>query len=317
MNQGIPLNKTYNAPGKITIKLDSGEIWAPENYADASQGTLDLVQATAKSSNTAYAQLMMDVGPENVVALAKRMGITSELDAGTRRSCSARPACRCSTWRRPTRPSPTTASTATAYVVTKVTDADGNVLYEHEVDGRPGARRRGGRAGQLRPQPGRRERHRHRRPRSASRWRARRAPPTSTATPGSSATRASSPPRSGWATPTTRPACMKNVHGKSVTGGSFPAQIWQKYMSKATDGPRVLPVPEAGRSRPYGARHRRHGRSPGPTTVDARPRLRPTAPASSTTTAPPSTTTPTTAAADDHHHDGRHDHHRRTVPEAP
>ncbi len=29
---------------------------------------------------------------------------------------------------------------------------------------------------------------------------------------------------------------MKNVHGRSVTGGSFPAEIWQKFMSAAHEG---------------------------------------------------------------------------------
>jgi penicillin-binding protein 1A len=29
---------------------------------------------------------------------------------------------------------------------------------------------------------------------------------------------------------------MNNVHGRAVTGGSFPAQIWQRYMKAATEG---------------------------------------------------------------------------------
>ena len=43
---------------------------------------LDLVDATRSSSNTAYAQLMLEVGPEAVVDLANRMGYHAELPAG-------------------------------------------------------------------------------------------------------------------------------------------------------------------------------------------------------------------------------------------
>ena len=206
MNQGIPLNKTYNAPGKITItSADGGEDWASANYGDAGQGTLDLVQATTKSSNTAYAQLMHGRRPRERGGPRQAHGHHLRARPGARRSSSAPPTCRCSTWPRPTRPSPTTASTAPAYVVSKVTDAYGNVLYEHEVKGDKVLDEKVAQAGQLHPQPGGRGRHRHRRQDRPAGRRARRAPPRSTATPGSSATRASSPPRSGWATPTSTP----------------------------------------------------------------------------------------------------------------
>jgi membrane peptidoglycan carboxypeptidase len=49
------------------------------NYADESGGYMSLVDATAHSVNTIFAQLVDIVGPENVVKTAKRLGITSRL----------------------------------------------------------------------------------------------------------------------------------------------------------------------------------------------------------------------------------------------
>ena len=42
-------------------------------------GSMSLRDATANSVNTVYAQLGLDVGPENFTEMAKKMGITSEL----------------------------------------------------------------------------------------------------------------------------------------------------------------------------------------------------------------------------------------------
>jgi membrane peptidoglycan carboxypeptidase len=50
------------------------------NYAESEQGNLNLLEATAQSSNTAYAQLMVDLGPEKVLAMATKLGMP-EFDA--------------------------------------------------------------------------------------------------------------------------------------------------------------------------------------------------------------------------------------------
>jgi hypothetical protein len=41
---------------------------------------------------------------------------------------------------------------------------------------------------------------------------------------------------------------MENVHGKKVTGGSFPAQIWKKFMAEALKGSKHsdFPTPKLG-----------------------------------------------------------------------
>ncbi len=85
VEKGISLNSTFGGPGRITIKdprcMGPTGLWSPSNYSDSGFGTMDLVSATANSVNTIFAQLVVEVGPENVVDVAHRLGIRSKLDA--------------------------------------------------------------------------------------------------------------------------------------------------------------------------------------------------------------------------------------------
>jgi penicillin-binding protein 1A len=85
IRQDISLNSKFNAPATITFDdvqgAKPGEPWKVGNYGDTEQGVLDLVDATRVSSNTAYAQLMLEVGPGNVATLANRLGVSAELPA--------------------------------------------------------------------------------------------------------------------------------------------------------------------------------------------------------------------------------------------
>lgn len=51
--------------------------WTPENYDQKYRGEVTLADALANSLNTIAAQLVMEVGPQNVVKLAHRLGIDS------------------------------------------------------------------------------------------------------------------------------------------------------------------------------------------------------------------------------------------------
>ena len=53
--------------------------WQPENYRKKYLGSVTLQTALALSLNTVAAKLVMKVGPENMVAVAHRLGITSPL----------------------------------------------------------------------------------------------------------------------------------------------------------------------------------------------------------------------------------------------
>ena len=145
------------------------------------------------------------------------------------------------------------------------------------------------------PRGQRQLRHRARGPASAGPRPARRARPTSTPTPGSSATRPTSRPRSGWATRRGE-IPMESVHGIAVSGGSFPAEIWRLH-----DGADDRAAPGAGLPR-ADARSRSTSRSSAARCAlsydpyyvapddDARPR-RPR-PTTTPTTATPRTSTP-------------------------
>lgn len=76
LEQGISPETQVNCNSKISI----GD-WDVRNYASHSYGTRSIASAFAVSSNTGFARLVMAVGPEAVVDVAKRLGITSELDA--------------------------------------------------------------------------------------------------------------------------------------------------------------------------------------------------------------------------------------------
>ena len=80
IQQGISLNSKFEAPGQIVLpKANAGADWKVRNYSKTEQGVLDLVDATRVSSNTAYAQLMLEVGPSSVVDLVEQLGVRTEL----------------------------------------------------------------------------------------------------------------------------------------------------------------------------------------------------------------------------------------------
>src|SRR4029079_647772 len=57
--------------------------WTVVNYHGKYYGRVTLATALAKSLNSVAAQLVMEVGPDNVVETAHRMGIESEPQANT------------------------------------------------------------------------------------------------------------------------------------------------------------------------------------------------------------------------------------------
>jgi penicillin-binding protein 1A len=85
MQQGISPYATFDGPSSLTIpdracEGPQGE-WDVHNYADETAGSMNLLEAIAHSVNTIFAQLVVAVGPKNVVSTAHRMGIRSPLKA--------------------------------------------------------------------------------------------------------------------------------------------------------------------------------------------------------------------------------------------
>jgi len=77
--QGMDPSTTYYVSHNPTIIPMPGA--APWSVMGENLGRISVAEATWVSDNTVFAQLCMDTGPENVVAMAHRMGITSPLEA--------------------------------------------------------------------------------------------------------------------------------------------------------------------------------------------------------------------------------------------
>ena len=103
-----------------------------ENYGGAGYGALTLEQATINSVNTVYAQLIMDVGPANVVRTAHAMGLTSYLRPypsavlGTNEVNTLEMASAYGTLA-------TMGTHVPPIAVTRITDAQGRVIYQSRV----------------------------------------------------------------------------------------------------------------------------------------------------------------------------------------
>jgi penicillin-binding protein 1A len=84
LEHGESLYDYVSGPPELTITDPRcndgyGQPWDVHNNADETAGTMNLVDATANSVNTIFAQLVTRVGPPAVVRMAHRLGIQSEL----------------------------------------------------------------------------------------------------------------------------------------------------------------------------------------------------------------------------------------------
>ena len=129
LERGVPLSRRYDAPSRLRLPL-TGRTWQVDNYEGDGGDHMDLVEATAASVNTVYAQLILDVGPAEAVATAARMGVTSPLAAhpsavlGTNDVTPLEMAAAYATLAN------RGAAVAPTFV-TRVESADGRVLYDH------------------------------------------------------------------------------------------------------------------------------------------------------------------------------------------
>jgi penicillin-binding protein 1A len=88
------------------------EAFEVNNYEDAYAGLRTLRTATTYSDNAVYAQLGIKVGTRKIAKLARRMGVRTPVSSNFAMTSSR--ASRRSTWRTPTRPSPSAAAWSTA-----------------------------------------------------------------------------------------------------------------------------------------------------------------------------------------------------------
>jgi penicillin-binding protein 1A len=130
LDAGLPLSRSYNAPASLTIPQPGGQApWIVNNYDGTGRGRMNLTEATVNSVNTVYAQLVMDLGVQPVVDLAHKMGVRSPQAAVPSAALGSNGA--------------TVLDMASAYdtlagdgmhtdpvFVSRVTSRDGTVLYE-------------------------------------------------------------------------------------------------------------------------------------------------------------------------------------------
>jgi penicillin-binding protein 1A len=305
VKQGISVRSVFNAPGRMVFPdANDGDDWTVRNYGGTPQGRLDLIGATRVSSNTVYAQLMLEVGPANVVRLAKEMGIQHDLPAvsslvlGTGETSPYDMAAAYSTLaRRGVRITPTVITKVeqveedgSVTVLEEWSPDDERVLSEQEADivthcleqviesgtGKAAAigRDAAGKTGTTQE--------------NRDAWFVGYTP-TLTA-----AVWMGYPGTPGEVTPP-----MDSVHGREVTGGSFPAEIWRRFMREALAGERSGTFPEVTRfpGRVLNPGLRLPDDGGGATTSSSSTSTSSTAPEGTTTTLAPTTSTTVPASS--------------------
>ena len=83
VREGYTVESAFPAPPKVILpRADNGKDWEVENYEEKDFGDeVNLIDATRNSINTVYAQLVVTLGASKVKAMAEDLGITSPLPA--------------------------------------------------------------------------------------------------------------------------------------------------------------------------------------------------------------------------------------------
>ncbi len=89
LSAGITPEATYSGRPHDVSEVCHSPDTVLQNYGGASYGNLDLRSATWKSVNTVYTRLILDVGVDKTMALAKNMGLTSVRDYDPSKFCAS------------------------------------------------------------------------------------------------------------------------------------------------------------------------------------------------------------------------------------
>lgn len=104
--------------------------WQPSNYNDRYVGRVTLRDALANSLNTVAGRLAIEIGPQNVVNTARRLGISSELDAVPSIALGSQEVSLLELTAAYA-PFSNGGEGVIAHVITRIESADGDLLYEN------------------------------------------------------------------------------------------------------------------------------------------------------------------------------------------
>jgi penicillin-binding protein 1A len=80
IRQGVDPRKTFYESKPLALQIPGYGTWNVKTYDNSYVGPIDLVRATLRSDNAVYAQLDVDLGPDKVAQTAHDLGITSKLE---------------------------------------------------------------------------------------------------------------------------------------------------------------------------------------------------------------------------------------------
>jgi len=253
VDRGMDPDSTYYVSAPFTYRphetgsCEDETWWCVKTYDSSYTGWTSVTNATLRSDNTVYAQLTLDVGPARVASMARRLGVRTPLDVRGQfvpamglGSIAVSPLDMASAY----------ATLAAGGVYSEPTAIRKVVLPSGKLDTRWASDRRrtrvvpdgvasvvtsilednirygtGTRAALDRPAAGKTgttDEH-------ADAWFVGYTPRLATAV---------------WMGYTRGEIPMLDVHGISVSGGSFPAEIWRRFMSPALEGTPVVDFPE-------------------------------------------------------------------------
>ena len=83
VKEGYTVESAFPGPPKIVLPhADNGQDWTVKNFEDEDYGTdVNLIDATRNSVNTVYAQLVVAIGADKLKTMAEQMGVKSPLPA--------------------------------------------------------------------------------------------------------------------------------------------------------------------------------------------------------------------------------------------
>jgi penicillin-binding protein 1A len=296
IDSGISPKSTINGSSPCTFDNTGGEdpIYEVENFEGSRGGTANLYDQTKRSVNCAYVRLGLVVGLDKVIDMAHRLGVTADLKPNLSLPLGTSEI----------RPIDMASAYATfaaegiyrePYFVEQIKDRAGKVIFRHEDHPRRAISTETAREvidvmkGTIASGTGTAARFKDRRPAAGK---------TGTTADYGDAwfvgyTRQLS--TAVWVGSPIGRVEMRNVGGRRVTGGSYPALIWQAFMGPAHAGLPMLDweKPEfVGKGVPLTVPGEKPTRRRLPTTTTAVPGPPSTTPTETTPTSEPIVVTP-------------------------